>query len=44
MAANTGQASPDDVWLATLQEEVLEPELRLSTPIIICGCGMDTPT
>ena len=32
MAANTGQASPDDVWLATLQEEVLEPELPIIDP------------
>ena len=27
MAANTGQSSPDDAWLAMLVEEVLEPEL-----------------
>lgn len=26
MAANTGQSAPDDQWLATLQEEVLEPD------------------
>ena len=32
MATNTGQASPDDVWLATLQEEVLERELPIIYP------------
>ena len=29
MAANTGHAAPDDFWLASLQEEVLEPELPI---------------
>ena len=29
MAANTGQTGPDDRWLATLQEEILEPELPI---------------
>ena len=32
MAANTGQSAPDDLWLATLQEEVLEPELPIVDP------------
>ena len=32
MAANTGQSSPDDAWLATLDEEVLEPELEIIDP------------
>jgi predicted TIM-barrel fold metal-dependent hydrolase len=32
MAANTGQSSPDDAWLATLDEEVLEPELPIIDP------------
>lgn len=32
MAANTGQSAPDDVWLATLQEEVLEPDLPIIDP------------
>jgi len=32
MAANTGQSSPDDAWLATLNEEVLEPELPIIDP------------
>ena len=29
MAANTGQSPPDDQWLGTLQEPVLEPELPI---------------
>ena len=33
MAANTGQAGPDDRWLAMLQEEVLEPELPIIDPV-----------
>ncbi len=32
MAANTGQSSPDDAWLATLDEEVLDPELPIIDP------------
>lgn len=32
MAANTGQTAPDNDWLATLQEEVLEPELPIVDP------------
>lgn len=32
MVANTGQAKPDDQWLATLQEAVLEPELPIIDP------------
>ena len=32
MAANTGQSAPDDLWLATLQEEVLEPVLPIIDP------------
>lgn len=32
MAANTGQTGPDNLWLATLQEEVLEPELPIIDP------------
>jgi L-fuconolactonase len=32
MAANTGQSAPDDRWLATSQEEVLEPELPIIDP------------
>ncbi|MEM7080625.1 MAG: amidohydrolase family protein [Pseudomonadota bacterium] len=32
MAANTGQRAPDDVWLATLVEDVLEPELPIIDP------------
>jgi len=32
MAANTGHAAPDDRWLATLQEEVLEPALPIVDP------------
>ncbi len=29
MAANTGQSGPDDDWLATLEEPILEPELAI---------------
>ena len=32
MAANTGHAAPDDLWLASLQEEVLELELPIIDP------------
>jgi len=32
VAANTGQLAPDDRWLATLQEEVLEPDLPIVDP------------
>ena len=32
MAANTGQTGPDDVWLAKLQEDVLDPELPIIDP------------
>ena len=32
MAANTGQAAPDDLWLSSLQEDVLEPELPIIDP------------
>jgi len=32
MAANTGQSAPDDRWIASLQEEVLEPELPIIDP------------
>ena len=32
MAANTGQTGPDDRWLATLQEDVIEPELPIIDP------------
>ncbi len=32
MAANTGQSAPDDQWLVTLQEDVLEPELPIIDP------------
>ena len=32
MAANTGQSPPDDRWLASLQEEVLEPERPVIDP------------
>ena len=44
MAANTGQTGPDDIWLATLQEEVLEPALPSSTHITIYGYEVATPT
>ncbi|MDP6690227.1 MAG: amidohydrolase family protein [Alphaproteobacteria bacterium] len=32
MAANTGQTSPDDGWLAKVEEEILEPELAIIDP------------
>lgn len=32
MAANTGQSAPDNQWLESLQEEVLEPELPIIDP------------
>ena len=32
MAANTGQTSPDDAWLAKLEEDVLEPDLPIVDP------------
>ena len=32
MAANTGQSAPDDQWLASLQEDILEPELPIIDP------------
>ncbi len=32
MAANTGQTGPDDAWLGTLKEEVLEPDLAIVDP------------
>ena len=32
MAVNTGQSAPDDQWLASLQEDVLEPELPIIDP------------
>ena len=32
MAANTGQTSPDDTWLAKLEEDVLEPDLPIVDP------------
>ena len=32
MPANTGQTAPDDRWLATLEEEVLEPDLPIIDP------------
>ena len=32
MAANTGQAAPDNSWLSSLQENVLEPELPIIDP------------
>ena len=32
MPANTGHSAPDDGWLATLREEVLEPELPIIDP------------
>lgn len=32
MAANTGQSGPDDAWLATLEEAVLEPDLPIIDP------------
>ena len=32
MTANTGQTAPDDQWLATLEEEILEPEIAIVDP------------
>lgn len=32
MAANTGQTGPDNEWLATLEEDVLEPDLPIVDP------------
>lgn len=32
MAANTGQSSPDNSWIASLNEDVLEPELPIIDP------------
>ena len=32
MAANTGQAGPDDDWLATLEEPILEPDIPIVDP------------
>lgn len=32
MAANTGQTGPDDAWLATLEEDILEPDLPIVDP------------
>ena len=32
MPANTGQTAPDDHWLATLEEAVLEPDLPIIDP------------
>jgi predicted TIM-barrel fold metal-dependent hydrolase len=32
MTANTGQSAPDNLWLAKLQEEVLDPELPIIDP------------
>lgn len=32
MAANTGQTSPDDAWLAILEEDVLGPDLPIVDP------------
>lgn len=32
MAANTGQSAPDDRWIGSLEEEVLEPELPIIDP------------
>ena len=32
MAANTGQAGPDDDWLAKLEEPVLEPDILIVDP------------
>lgn len=32
MAANTGQTGPDDVWLATYTEAVIEPDLPIIDP------------
>ena len=32
MAANTGQTSPGNVWLAKLEEDVLEPDIPIVDP------------
>ena len=32
MAANTGQSGPDDHWIASVTEEVLEPDLPIIDP------------
>lgn len=32
MTANTGQTAPDDQWLATLEEGILEPEIAIVDP------------
>ena len=32
MAANTGQTGPDDAWLATYSEAVIEPDLPIIDP------------
>ena len=32
MAANTGQTAPDDKWLESLQEDVIEPDLPIIDP------------
>ncbi len=32
MAANTGQTAPDDIWLAKLEEPILEPDLAIVDP------------
>lgn len=32
MPANTGQSGPDDRWIASLQEEILEPEIPIVDP------------
>ena len=32
MASNTGQTSPEDDWLAKVEEEVLEPDLAIIDP------------
>ena len=32
MAANTGQTSPDETWLAKLEEDVPEPDLPIVDP------------
>ena len=32
MAANMGQTAPDDVWIAKLEEPILEPDLAIIDP------------
>jgi len=32
MPANTGQIGPDNAWLATLVEDILEPDLPVIDP------------